>query len=255
MPYKVVSSAFSDVGLVRENNEDYWKQLTKEHFFVIADGMGGHQAGEIAAKEAVEHLCKIFQKSLVKSSRLSDLQFYLFQAIQEVNDIIFQMAFTHEKLKGMGTTLCCVYVHPDGLLYGHVGDSRIYRLRDNQIEQLTHDHSLLRELMDLGQINAQQAEDFLYKNIITRAIGTEPFVEPTVQVSNLQAGDILLMCTDGLSDLLSEEEMRHVLTRNPDKELAKELVKVAKKKGGYDNVTVLIVKIQDEDESKNLSRP
>ena len=254
MPYKVLASALSDVGLVRQNNEDYLKQLPNERFFVLADGMGGHQAGEIASKEAVEHLCKLFMQAVAESQSLADLQFALFQAIQKVNDLIFRMGLTQEGLRGMGTTLCCIYIHPDGLLYGHVGDSRIYRFRGKQVEQLTHDHSLLRELMDLGQINAQQAEDFLYKNIITRAIGTEPFVEPTVQITSLQAGDILLMCTDGLSDLLTEKEMASILTRHPEKDLAKDLVKAAKKKGGYDNVTVIVLKIQDENEpEENIS--
>ena len=172
--------------------------------------------------------------------------------IQSVNDSIFRMSHENADLKGMGTTLCCLFLHPKGLIYGHVGDSRIYRLRKGKLEQLTHDHSLVRELIDLGKLSEEQAEEFQYKNIITKAIGTEPRVEPTVQSDSIQKGDILMMCSDGLTDLLSDEEIQHIISLQPIDKVADILVKTAVVKGGYDNVTAVIVKILDKYASADL---
>jgi protein phosphatase len=146
----------------------------------------------------------------------------------------------------MGTTLCCLSFHPEGLIYAHVGDSRIYRLRQGQLEQLTQDHSLLRELIELGQLSEQQAEEFLYKNIITKAIGTELSVEPSVAQTNLEEGDVLLMCTDGLTDLVCRKEMQELLNRYPEEEAVQMLVGKAKENGGYDNITIILVKVKEK---------
>jgi serine/threonine protein phosphatase PrpC len=246
MLYKVSVCGASDIGLVRQNNEDSWRLLQEEQFFVLADGMGGHQAGEIASKETVDHLCALFRQyfSSLSSISLTDAQDLLSELIQQVNLIVYQMGRERQDLKGMGTTLCCILLHPEGLIYGHVGDSRIYRFRQHKLEQLTHDHSLLRELIDQGQLNEQQAEDFLYKNIITKAIGTAPHVEPTLTHSTLEVGDILLMCTDGLSDLVGHAEMEMILDQTPQQDVVKQLIKRAKQKGGYDNITIVLVKVQ-----------
>lgn len=247
MLYKVSVCGASDIGLVRQNNEDSWRELQEEQFFVLADGMGGHQAGEIASKETVDHLCTLFRQhfSSLSSINLTDAQDFLCELIQQVNLTVYQMGRERQDLKGMGTTLCCILLHPEGLIYGHVGDSRIYRFRQHKLEQLTHDHSLLRELIDQGQLNEQQAEEFLYKNIITKAIGTEPYVEPTLTHSTLEIGDILLMCTDGLSDLVGHAEMETILDQMPQQDAVKQLIKRAKQKGGYDNITIVLVKVQD----------
>ncbi len=255
MPYKVVVHGLSDVGLVRQNNEDYWAQVPDESFYVLADGMGGHQAGEIASREAVEHLCALFKQLTINQKSLEGMQAALAEAVKHVNEIVYLMSQGNERLKGMGTTLCCLCVHSEGLICAHVGDSRIYLLRNQQLEQLTSDHSLLRELIDLGQINEKQAGDFHYKNIITKAIGTEPYVEPTVRSQPAEVGDTILMCTDGLTDLLSDEEIRTIMINSSEKDVAKKLIKSAKEKGGYDNITVVIVNIQEKyDKATDLSR-
>ena len=245
MFYQLSVQSVSDIGLVRQNNEDYFRILQEEKFFVLADGMGGHQAGEIASKETVDHLCDLFQRH----SNLSHLDLHqakqlLKEMIQEVNTFVFRLGRENPQLKGMGTTLCCLFLHPDGLIFAHVGDSRIYRSRQGKLEQLTQDHSLLRELIDLGQLSEQQAEGFSYKNIITKAIGTEPFVEPTVVSTSLEEGDILMMCSDGLSDLVSFEGMQEVIAKYPEEEATRLLVEKAKKNGGYDNITLILVKVQ-----------
>lgn len=252
MLYKTETYGATDIGLVRQNNEDFWYQLPEFNFYVLADGMGGHQAGEVASRECVMQLCNLVKESPLNSFSLQKAREALAQIIRTVNASIYRMSCENEELKGMGTTLCCLFLHPKGLIYCHVGDSRIYRLRKGHLEQLTHDHSLVRELIELGQLNEKQAEDFQYKNIITKAIGTEGRVEPTVQNDAIHKGDILMMCSDGLTDLLTDEEMQHIIALQPTDKIADLLVKTAVVKGGYDNVTVVIVKIVDKHASADL---
>jgi PPM family protein phosphatase len=256
MSYKVHSVGVSDIGLVRENNEDMWLKLTAQRFFVLADGMGGHQAGEVASREAVTSLCNILAKKLNNKDENIDLTLareMIFDSIQEVNRHIYQMSRKDQDLRGMGTTLCFLYFHPKGLIYGHVGDSRIYRLRQKKLVQMTKDHSLLRELLDQGQLNEKQAGGFVYKNIITKAIGTELNVEPSIRIGELVNQDVYLMCSDGLSDLLTLEEMENILNKKSSlKDSAQELIDTAKVHGGYDNITVVLAKAQEVHESKDL---
>lgn len=254
MYYKVSTHGVSDRGLVRQNNEDYWAHPLDSYFFVLADGMGGHQAGEVASKESVESLCALFKERLQGQAQTLQASMQLLgEVIREVNCRIFRMGLGSVDLKGMGTTLCCVYLHKDGVIYGHVGDSRIYRYRDNKLVQLTRDHSLFRELLDLGKLNGQQAQEFVHKNIITKAIGTEPVVEPVVHCGSIHARDLILMCTDGLTDLLSHAQIESILASHSDDEVAQQLVNTAKEKGGYDNITVIAIKIQEKYVSTDLS--
>jgi len=244
MSYRVVVYGLSDIGLVRHNNEDFWIELPESRFVALADGMGGHLAGEVAAKEAVTQLCQIVESSLSPQEDINTLKNELSQAIEQVNLLVFRMGKSNENLRGMGTTLCCLYFHPKGLIYGHVGDSRIYRFRNLKLEQLTRDHSLFRELVDLGQLNEDQAGDFLYKNIITKAIGTAPKVEPSVFVTDVQEGDLYLTCSDGLSDLLTFEEIETVILEGSIlSSIVERLVEMAKEKGGHDNITVVMMEI------------
>lgn len=257
LPYKVLTVGLSDMGLVRQNNEDVWAELPSIAFFVLADGMGGHQAGEIAARETVTSLCRVLKKKMASSKKYSliDLQDLLKRSIMHVNVLVYKMGRTKYEWRGMGTTLCCLFFHEEGLVFAHVGDSRIYRMRDNKFEQLTKDHSLLRDLLDQGQLNDREASDFIYKHIITKAIGTEPKVEPSVKSTTIKSGDVYLMCSDGLSDLLSAKEIADILKESPSNEIAAQtLINRANEEGGRDNITVLITKIQGLDDSKDLSR-
>lgn len=253
MFYQVSVNCLSDIGLIRQNNEDALKLLNDEQFYVIADGMGGHQAGEVASRETVETLCTSFQQHMEAPHKdLAYCKEMIRCLIKEVNAKVYRIGRESPELRGMGTTLCCIYLHPEGLVYGHVGDSRIYRLRNGEFELLTKDHSLLRELIDMGQLSEQQAEEFLYKNIITKAIGTEQFVEPSVAHSTLEPGDKLLLCTDGLTDMLSNAEIKEILMNEADVDVVNLLVKKAKQKGGNDNITVILVQIKSIYEA-NLS--
>lgn len=259
-PHKVLklsSFGLSDIGLVRQKNEDVWAQLPENCFFVIADGMGGHRAGEIAARESVNALCHLIKKQAKsdKKRSLANLRDYLQHAIQLINGHVFKLSKSNEELKGMGTTICCLQFHPNGVILGHVGDSRIYRMRNGKLEQLTRDHSLLRELLDSGLLDTQQANDFLYKNIITKAIGTEATIEPSVYMMDIAAEDVFMMCTDGLSDLLSHEDIENIMNKSANiEDSVTKLIQTAKVRGGHDNITVLMVKVEESDEHKDLSR-
>lgn len=246
MSIRIQTCGRSHIGLVRQNNEDVWAELPEEHFYVLADGMGGHQAGEVAAKEAVNSLCRHMKKVLKsdgkKHKSLLEIKKALIDGIERANEKIYLISKDTETLRGMGTTLCCLCIHEDAVLYAHVGDSRIYRLRNKKLSLLTKDHSLLRELMEMGQISEVQASEFLYKNIITKAIGTEALVEPAVDVADIQAGDVYLICSDGLTDLLSLEDIQAILNQQPDPALSTQaLIDEAIARGGHDNVTVVVV--------------
>lgn len=261
---KLVAYGLTDAGLVRQNNEDVWGSLPEHHLYVLADGMGGHQSGEVAAKEAVHILCsdlrKILDQEIIRTLDVDGIMRIIKDAIIHTNRAVFDLGLSHELLKGMGTTLCCLYFHDDFVVHAHVGDSRIYRMRHQKIEQLTQDHSLLRELIDLGRLKEHEKKDFLYKNIITKAIGTEADVQPTVNISMIHPGDVYLLCSDGLSDLLTREEIEIILNQPLTvEEKVRSLIHSAKRKGGYDNITVILIEVVAENALEstrdgNLSR-
>lgn len=245
MPIKIKACGISDVGLIRSNNEDVLAELAELRCYIVADGMGGHQAGEIASREAVVSLSTCLRKNFqILESSLENARTVIHKAICDVNTHVFKMGRSNADLKGMGTTICLLYIHNEGIVFAHVGDSRIYRQRNGSLKLLTKDHSLLRELVDLGQIKEEESTEFHYKNIITRAIGTEPTVLPTIEIEDFQAGDIFILCSDGLSDLLKTSEIEKVLNQEQSLSIAaEELISLSKKKGGHDNITLLLVKI------------
>lgn len=258
MRYKVVSCGCTDPGRTRSNNEDVWFEEPELQIFAVADGMGGHRAGEVAAKEAIQSLFSFIKKNTVQNplSKISviDAKNLIERAIAHANGEIFRLGKSEEQYRGMGTTLCCIFFHPLGVITAHVGDSRIYRLNNKKLQQITHDHSLLRELLDLGQINERQAPEFLYRNIITRAVGTGAFVDPSFNIIEPIKGDLYLMCTDGLTDLVTLEEMETILNEASNiRNAVKLLVKTANDRGGFDNITVVLMLIQEEYEAPNLS--
>lgn len=253
-PYKILAFGHTDKGLVRQNNEDVWGEVAEIGLFVLADGMGGHRAGEVAARETVAVLCRLVRRELEQKTRpaIHELSRIIRHAIEQTNGIVHKLSLSDDQLHGMGTTLCSVQFHRDGAIYAHVGDSRIYRMRKKKLSQLTVDHSLMRELMDVGKLNETQISEFLYKNIITKAIGTEPVVIPSVHICDITDGDLFLMCTDGLSDLLTLAEMEAVINRAPTiRDAGKTLIACAKEKGGFDNITVVIMKVEEEQEDTN----
>jgi serine/threonine protein phosphatase PrpC len=255
MPFKIDAFGDTNVGLVRQNNEDYWAGLPDQLFFVLADGMGGHQAGEVASREAVTGLCKEFSKILSDGGTtkpLSALKKELASAISAINAHIYQLSCEKHSLRGMGTTLCCTYFRDRTMLYAHVGDSRIYRFRKGVLEQLTRDDSLFRELVELGELTEEDSEQFLYKNIITKAIGLASYVEPSVKDTAVEEGDLIMLCSDGLTDMLTKTDIeaflkRCLLERKMNiEETTKALIAAANERGGVDNTTVVLIQVQQE---------
>jgi len=235
-------AGISDIGLIRPNNEDVWTALPESGFFALADGMGGHQAGEIAAKEAIEQLLRAFHPG-------KDPVLAMHRAIAHANQSVFDKGRSADHLHGMGTTLCCLYWGPSQIVYAHIGDSRIYRYRSAKLEQLTQDHSLFSRWQRLGK---PSHISYPYKNVITRAIGTARKVVPEISITPFEPGDLFLLCSDGLSDALSPQDIEQVIERSDSLEImATRLIEKAKIKGSHDNITVLLVQNSD---AKNLFR-
>lgn len=241
----------SDIGLVRENNEDAWYADSDTHFYVLCDGMGGHSAGEVAAQEAIGAICKSARKVLggEQAEDLAERSEQIRDLIQEANHSVYSLAQKDRELKGMGTTLCCVHLQGRGMVVGHVGDSRVYLFRDQALTQLTDDHSLVAELLELGELNQRQARDCTYRNIITRAIGQDPTVEASIHVYDLFPGDEILLCSDGLSDMLDTSEIEKILNSEESVENSIDrLVQAANQNGGHDNITAILLKLTESHE-------
>lgn len=244
--FSVSSYGISDIGLVRLTNEDVWAQMLEEKFFILADGMGGHSSGEIAANETVVHLCQ-FIKSLFRQLPLPDLEALkekISQAIVSTNRWVYELAAKETEMQGMGTTLCLALVYKKYLIYANVGDSRIYQVRRGRMTQLTHDHSLRAELIAKGELDEVLASSFPYKNVITRAIGTQSSVLPELNSCPVELNDIYFLCSDGLTDRLNDKQILRIIRKNKNiKEASEELIQEAKNQGGDDNITILIFKI------------
>jgi len=245
MAPEVESYGISDIGLSRSNNEDVWAEMSDIHFYILADGMGGHKAGEVAAKEAVMELCDIIDALFTQNPKPSPEKTMqvLKQGFIDANQWVRSLAQQHHELAGMGSTLCCFSLINKNLVYGHVGDSRIYRFRKT-LTRLTEDHSLRQELLSAGDLDEETAAVFPFKNVITRAIGTNASLEPDVAITPVQSGDIYFLCSDGLTDYVSDDEIEAILKKMTSiKEASFELVEAAKLAGGNDNITVVMIKV------------
>lgn len=239
------STGLTDIGLLRSNNEDMFAILPEQQFYVLADGMGGQAAGEVAAHMAVSSLCAWVQKyNYTPGTSADDLLFALEQAIANTNTEIYQKSSLEKEMAGMGTTMCLAWVVDNYLLISHIGDSRIYRVRDNALLCLTQDHSLHEELLAQGETS--QSIKKKYKHIITRALGTQRFVLPEIQVHTAQPGDLYFLCSDGISDYATPSQMLEITQKNSSlKEMAEAFILSAKQAGSVDNLTVLFVQISD----------
>jgi PPM family protein phosphatase len=240
MPFKVESFGISDVGLVRSNNEDVWAVIPETQFYVLADGMGGHKAGEIASSFAVESMCQSM-RSLPDLASVEETCQFLRDAIAKANSKVFSESRCHADYAGMGTTLSCFALLENSLIYGHIGDSRLYRYR-NKLERLTEDHSLRHS--NSNKEGDGSPPNHLMRNVITRAVGTQSVVVPDVGVIRLRAKDLYMLCSDGLSDYVDENRIACILSSPLSlEEMGKSLVESALEEGGNDNITLLLVRI------------
>lgn len=229
----------SDIGNLRELNEDSYGVLEKEHYnvFIVCDGMGGHNAGEVASDMArdiiLEHMDNMFSKKNPLET--------LIEGTHIANEEIYSYSKTKYELHGMGTTVTSVLSFNKNIFVAHVGDSSFFRIRDKKIEKLTKDHSYVQELVDLGKIAMDEAKSHPNKNIITRAVGTNEELKIDSFQLEISEDDIYVLSTDGLTDYLSEQEILKIILENKDIGIAMQnLVDLAKDRGGKDNITILI---------------
>lgn len=231
------SFGISHIGFVRPNNEDVWDEMSDPKVYLLADGMGGHNAGEVAANEAVNRMIAIF-KRIKKSVSIQEATLFMREAFFETNEWVYALSHKEDHHHGMGTTLCSFWLLDQTLIYGHVGDSRIYRFADGKLTQLSKDHSLREEYLMKGYTPLPS------KNIITRAIGTTAHVEPDVSSTRVFPGEIYFLCSDGLTDYVSSEEISYILKANPSlPEASEKLIEIALSKGGNDNITIVMIKL------------
>jgi serine/threonine protein phosphatase PrpC len=246
---RLVFAAATDVGRMRKNNEDSY--LSAKPVAAVADGMGGHSAGEVASAIAIEELAALGERGPWENETAAtdDLK----QAILRANRRIREMAASDRKLNGMGTTLVALLQDGDMVHVANVGDSRGYLLRQGELSQVTVDHSLVQELVDDGRLSPEDAERHPQRSVITRALGIDPEVEFDLFTYKLQVGDRLLLCSDGLSDVVEPTQIRNVLlrVRSPQK-AARQLITVANEQGGPDNITVIVVDAVDESAALDL---
>ena len=231
-----------DVGRCRDINQDYIF-LSEEpmgnlpNLFLVADGMGGHRAGDLASEYTVSRVCEAVTKSMQK------IPFQILKgAFQYANQKLIEKAGESPAYTGMGTTLVAVTVKEDGTVYAvNVGDSRLYKVGSG-IEQITEDHSLVEEMVRMGEISKEEARNHPEKNIITRAIGVSETVEPDYFDTKLEKGECLLLCSDGLSNMLEDAQIKEILDRRTDlRSGAEELVREANRNGGKDNIAVVLI--------------
>lgn len=223
----------TDVGRVRKQNEDSVYAADAQRLFAVADGMGGHRAGEVASSMAVEALRARLQ------ARQPNLQL-MRQAFEEANRRISCAAEKDERLQGMGTTMTALWQTERSVLIAHVGDSRVYLLRGSRLRQVTDDHSVVAELLRCGLITPQEARRHPYRNVITRSLGSAPTVEVDLLERDREPGDLWLLCTDGLSNMLTDREMEALLVSLSPQKAADALMQKALEAGGTDNITLIL---------------
>ncbi|MCL6612353.1 MAG: Stp1/IreP family PP2C-type Ser/Thr phosphatase [Peptococcaceae bacterium] len=234
-------SQATETGLVRRQNEDCLCVIPDLALFAVADGMGGHLAGEVASRMAVESVARQLQ-----SGNRDDTVKSLLEGVRRANSDIYKASRRDGSCRGMGTTLTVAVISGGDLVLAHVGDSRAYIIRGDKIHLLTEDHSLVQEMIRHGGITREQARDHPHRNVLTRALGTEPLVDVDLISIKLERGDILLLCTDGLYGLVGDEEILELVrsAANPD-QAVRMLVDEALRRGGSDNISVIVVEVDD----------
>ena len=238
--------AVSDVGRRRESNEDSFLMEQGHGLFAVADGMGGHAAGEIASRLAIETLKEALQRDAPDRSvaNADDASTWLRDAVVEANRRIWESIRLHEERRGMGTTVVVLLRTGDDAVIGHVGDSRIYLLRGGTLHRMTSDHSWVNEQVKLGLLSDDEAQRHPMRNIVTRALGSRPEVIVDLVTAGVLPGDVFVLCSDGLNTMLSDDEIREILeAHREDPEAAgTSLVDAANQRGGEDNVTVVVIR-------------
>lgn len=239
------SVAISHVGKVRDNNEDYYFASDIEDFplYIVADGIGGRNYGEVASKSSVDYI-KDELKAIDKYNSLNDLEEDFVRVLVETNKLIYNMAKSDPKYSGMGTTLSLVYRYEDSLLIGNVGDSRVYAISDSNIRQITVDDTYVNKLIEIGEITEDEASKHPKRNVITNAIGTDQNIEINIVEYKITSDEYVLICSDGLTDMVGDKEIYNIFKSNFTLEDIKtKLLNRALDSGGRDNITFIIIEM------------
>lgn len=255
---KLSCVGMTDVGCAREHNEDdFYLSDGEEALCVVADGMGGHKCGEVASAMVIKTMVEFYRETMdgkhgdslvdTPAGRTTLDQYRLFRAIQQANKAVFDVAAEDDSYRGMGTTMVSGYFTEAGVYLAHVGDSRAYRFRDGKLEQQTEDHSLANEYVRMGVLSQEDIEHFPYKNVITRACGLTDDVEIEISFREVEKGDLFLLCSDGLTDMINDVELKEVIEdANSDLEkLCRVLIDRANTNGGADNITVVLARVEE----------
>ena len=237
--------ARSDKGKVREMNQDYYyisNSLDVVQLYILADGMGGYNGGEIASSLAVQTAKNYIENNFSQIDKDKDSIIQLLGSSMEyANMVVYEKSKENSELQGMGTTLEICLIYNNKVYIGHIGDSRIYRIRKEFIRKLTQDHSYVQKLVKEGTITKEQAAHHPQKNMLMKALGCNAFVEPDVMVKGFLKDDILIMCSDGLTNLVNQDIIYEKASKNIE-QATKDLVELANDRGGYDNITVIVIK-------------
>ncbi|HHW02932.1 MAG TPA: Stp1/IreP family PP2C-type Ser/Thr phosphatase [Thermoanaerobacterales bacterium] len=242
----MIFSAKTCVGRVRANNEDAFyvppKNGNYPELFIVADGMGGHCGGEIASQMAIKEVSDYINARFSRDFNEDLVRAMIRNSIMEANKKILRAAMEHEEWAGMGTTLTMVLFFGEKIFIGHVGDSRAYIIRNSNITQLTRDHSLVWQLMEEGRLTMEETKTHPMKNIITRALGTDREIAPDFLEYDIKKNDIIVLCSDGLTNMLEDEEIKSIVCCQELDAAAEMLINKANLHGGIDNITVELIK-------------
>ncbi len=236
--------ANSDIGKARELNEDFYYISNSQDYlklYILADGMGGYNGGEIASRLATLSVKGYIESNFNKIEHTKEAIIELIKnAIEYANMVVYEKAKECEELSNMGTTIEVLVIYNNKLFIGHIGDSRIYRIRKNIIRKLTEDHSYVQELVNDGTITKEEAKNHPKKNMLMKALGCTPYVEPDITIKGFLKDDVIIICSDGLTNMLSEEEIYNTVLQETNN-TSNTLISKANKFGGYDNITVIVI--------------
>jgi serine/threonine protein phosphatase PrpC len=250
---RIRASGITDVGLKREDNEDSYSKEDSLGLYVVADGMGGHLAGEVASRVAVEMINKSVRKWLEEEAREDELfgppdnsltliGNYILSSIRMANRVVYEMALGHEEYHGMGTTVVILYVTPSLIIAANVGDSRIYMVRDGHLERLSKDHTIVSEQVEMGTMTEEEATTSPLRHILTKNLGSAETLEPDIFEIEPSDKDRFVLCSDGLTDLVSDDEIFEMTQKNKDpSNLCRKLVDTVLQRGAHDNATIVSV--------------
>lgn len=238
--------AKSDIGMQRKMNQDayYVSEENEEYMLcILADGMGGYTGGEVASNLAAINVANYIKENFIsgKDYEREELQELIKKAIEHANQVVYEISKREQELEQMGTTIEICLIYNNRAFIGHIGDSRIYRIRKNIMRKITVDHSYVQKLVKEGKITKEEAINHPKKNMLMKALGCEPEIEPDIMVKGFQEGDIILICSDGLTNMISEEEIYNIIEEDFEKATDR-LITRANELGGNDNITVILIK-------------